>query len=125
MRCLNKTNYSNLITYCYNMHNNNEVYTELDFIQIDPQTKIYQQCSLYGTNQQQGWTTDDNNKGDVLVLFGTNTTNNINKFYPHRDNFDPLQSNTNINKPQIHVIGIIIDKRNNETVITTIHPSKD
>ena len=43
----------------------------------------------------------------------TTTNNNTNKCYTHRDNFDPLQSN----QPQIQIIGIVIDERDNENDI--------
>ena len=61
----------------------------------------------------QGRPANDNNKGDSPILHATNTTTNTNKFYPHCDNPDPLQSN----KPQIQIIGIIIDIRDKENNI--------
>ena len=64
------------------------------------------------TYNYKGLHADDNNKGDTPILYATNTTTNMNKFYPHYDNSDPLQSN----KPPIQIIGIIIeehDKVNN------------
>ena len=52
------------------------------------------------------------NKGDTSILSSTNTNTNTNKCYPHRNNFDPLQSN----QPQIQIIGIIIDECDNEMI---------
>ena len=64
------------------------------------------------TYQVWGTCTDHNDKN-------TNTTN-TNKFYPHRDNFDPLQSN----KPQIQIIGILIDEHDNNMILLPSTPPR-